>query len=288
TAVAWRHDDDAVRAAQACVGRLGSGPVSENRFREACNVNVYGYGREAQPDFFAGDAWFWSSMYDKNRTSFESSVGLSLLAGIPALLWFFLGIWVRWLTKPAATATAALLLVFSAGSAKADSPGHFGKVLASDGVVAAWDGCRDGVVKGWGKDQPARVVALHCACIVDAIRTLNPNKPMSESTNLVLPSAKQAQTCFADAQSRVANRDQATKGYFGIGKWDLPTENVVGGYLGCTSELRGKISPKTASSRCGCVVDAMRANARFPYGGTAAENQRVLPTSSQLSVCESL
>jgi hypothetical protein len=128
---------------------------------------------------------------------------------------------------------------------------------------------------------------LYCACITDAMRVLNPGV-IDSSTSLRLPSAVQAGQCVQDVDTRLRSGDQQPKGYFGIDKKDMPTENIVGAWLGCVNAIPKSVDAARASRQCGCVADAMRANVRYPFRGGSAEITRATPTEGQLRLCQGL
>jgi hypothetical protein len=182
--------------------------------------------------------------------------------------------------------TAVLLCTLVA---RADGPGHFGKTWSGDAIVAAWSGCRKTAAQQpWAQEfgaKSTRGTALYCSCVTDAIRVLNP-RVIDSSSNLVLPNSKQATSCLQDVQARLQRNDQAPKGYFGIEKRDMPTENVVAGWFSCVQAMPG--DDRRSSRQCGCVADAMRANLRYPYRNDPTENQRAGPNAEQQRVCAAL
>jgi hypothetical protein len=162
-------------------------------------------------------------------------------------------------------------------AARADGTGNFGLSNPGDAIVAALAGCRDGVLKTQPNTEP-RLMLLYCSCMTDAIRVANPGT--FGTTNLVIPIAK-APICMRDARARVTRGGQQPKGYFGIERHDIPTENLYGGWHSC-------VQAGGTSRQCGCVMDAFRVNVHYPFRNDLTENERAGPTPAQLQVCERL
>jgi hypothetical protein len=130
TLVGASHDTMVLKNARDCAEPIMAVRWTEENLKRQCNVTVHTYQYINTMDVNADDAWFSREIFSKDNP--YSNFPLSLLALIPMVLWFGFGRWVRWLARPSAATAAGLLLLFAAGSARADEVDDAMRAAASE------------------------------------------------------------------------------------------------------------------------------------------------------------